>query len=489
MSLDRVGERGRRPADPRKFTPGVPSAELFSVKLPHSEESEQAVLAAILLSPNLFHAVAAVLLEEDFYFERHQLIWRALAELEGANPPIAIDLRTLQAQLEAMGDGAFDKVGGMAYLSSLDLYLPDLSHIKNYCDVVLKRAVRRGIILSGQAAIRAAMSGGDEDEAELAQILEHGATTAFDRLQAESTMVSFAQAMDIALDEAERAEHEPETVFTPTGWRDLDRMLNGGLRKGRSYIIAGRPGMGKTSMLYSLARNICLRDDSKKAGIIFSLEMPTPEAATCILSTLSRVPKESIAKGELSRHQWDALVETRRRYGGAQLFIDDDSSLTPAMLNSKVKRRQQVLEAEGIELAFVGIDYLQLVDGGGRFENRQTEVASISRKIKKLAKSLDLPLILLCQLNRQTERRTDPRPGLADLRESGSLEQDADGVLFIYRDEVYHKDDPNTEGMAELIIAKLRGGKTGVLNWRWRGEFGVFEEIDTHHGEQTEISR
>jgi replicative DNA helicase len=476
MAFDRVGERGRR--NPQKTREADPSGQ----KLPHSEESERAVLASILLAPSLLGIVAERVVVSDFYIERHQLIFQAMLDLEESGKEI--DLRTLQGQLDLKN--SFEAVGGIAYLASLDLDLPDLGRTETYTEIVKERSIRRQLIDTSQQIIANCLIGGSE-ATEILAVADRAISALAERAPSERTMRALPEVINLALDEAQRAESAPDEVCTPTGWRDFDRVLNGGLKKGRSYVVAGQTGMGKTSFLHNLAVNVAGKTGTRKACVLFSLEMPAEEVGTCLISQMARVHKGSIASGQLSANQWDCLVDAQRRFATAGIYVDDDSSVTPSDLARRVKQLKATLAAKGQELAFVGVDYLGLMEGGGRHENRQVEIASISRRVKMLSKSLDVAMVVLCQLNRQTERRSDPRPVLADLRESGAIANDADAVILLYRDEVYHKDDPNTQGMAEWIIAKLRGGETGTLHRRWRGEYGVFEEIDQHH--QTEIPR
>ncbi len=424
--------------------------------LPHSEESERAVLAAALLDPRLLPTLSARLRADDFYLERHQHLYQAMVDLaqEGAG----VDLRTLQAKLEQQG--RFDGAGGIAYLATLDIDLPDLGRVDAYVEIVKERSIRRRLIQASAGIMRDCLDGGLEAQAALDR-----AEQAILGLGEEAIQRGFVPLAQVLHTTLEDLEERPGTTLigVPTGFIDFDRMTHG-LNRSNLIIIAGRPGMGKTSFALNIAQHVAIRE--KRPVGVFSLEMSQQELALRILCSESDISFSRLRSGDLSRNQWTKVIQTVRATAETPLFIDD--SPNPSLLEVASKARR--LKAErGLELVI--LDYLQLMQAGGKYENRNLEIAAISRGLKQLAKELEMPVIALSQLSRQPERRgADHRPQLADLRESGSIEQDADLVVFIYRDELYNTDDPDNKGVAELIIAKHRNGQTGTVPLVFIGE-------------------
>ncbi len=424
--------------------------------LPHSEESERAVLAAVLLDPRLLPTLSGRLRAEDFYLERHQHLYQAMVEL--AQDGTTIDLRTLQAKLEQQA--RFDGAGGIAYLAGLDVDLPDLGRVDAYVEIVKERSVRRRLIQASAGIMRDCLDGGLEAAAALGR-----AEQAILGLGQEAIQRGFVQLAQVFHSTLEDLEERPGTTLigVPTGFIDFDRMTHG-LNRSNLIIVAGRPGMGKTSLCLNIAQHVAIRE--KKPVGIFSLEMSQQELALRILCSEADISFGRLRSGDLSRNQWTKVIQTVRATAETPLYIDD--SPNPSLLEVASKARR--LKAErGLELVI--LDYLQLMQAGGKYENRNLEIAAISRGLKQLAKELQIPVIALSQLSRQPERRgADHRPQLADLRESGSIEQDADLVVFIYRDELYNPDDADNKGMAELIIAKHRNGQTGTVPLVFIGE-------------------
>jgi len=434
--------------------------------LPQSEESERAVLGGVLLDPRQLPVVSGRLVPDDFFHERHRLIYQAMLELQ--NEQVTIDLRTLQARLEQKAK--FEAAGGISYLATLDLDLPDLGRLEQYVDIVKERSVRRSLIQVCRDVTRDCLDGGltaqqalDRAEQSVLQLGEQALKRGF---------VPFAKIVDETL---EVLEDRPGTTLIglSTGFIDFDRMSHG-LNRGNLIVIAGRPGMGKTSLALNFAQHIAIR--SGKTVGIFSLEMSQQELALRILCSEADVQFGRLRAGHLSQQQWTKVIQTMRNIQRAPLFIDDTASPTLLEVASKARR----LKAEkGLELLI--LDYLQLMQAGGRYENRNLEIAAITRSLKQLAKELDLPVVVISQLSRQPERRgSDHRPQLSDLRESGSIEQDADLVAFIYRDEMYNREDESVKGMAELIVAKHRNGETGTIQLVFMGETTRFFNFDPH---------
>ena len=436
--------------------------------LPHSEESERAVLAAALLSPPVLPVVSGRLQPEDFYLERHQLIYQAMLELQEGGSEI--DLRTLQARLELKG--AFEPVGGFAYLAGLDLDLPDLGRVETYVEIVKERSVRRRLVLACGELTSGCLEGGLDAPAALARAEE-----LIFGLGEEATSRGFSALAKVYEETIPVLEERTgELLGLPTGFFDWDRMSQG-LVKGNLIIVAGRPGMGKTSFALNVAQHVAIRE--RQPVGIFSLEMGEQELVLRIISSESDLPFKNLRTGQISQKQWSRLYDTIRQTTDAPLFIDDSPNPSLLEISSKARR----LKAEkGLELLI--IDYMQLMQAGGRYESRQLEISAISRGLKQLAKEVEIPVMALSQLSRQPERRAgDHRPQLADLRESGSIEQDADMVCFVYRDEMYNKDDPDNKGLAELIVAKHRNGETGKVHLVFLGENTSFRNLDRHHQE------
>jgi replicative DNA helicase len=415
------------------------------------------------LEPRALPTISGRLVSEDFYFERHQRIYDAMLHL--LREQVDIDMRTLQARLEQQKQ--LEKVGGLAYLAGLDLDLPDLGRIEAYVEIVKERSLRRRLIDACAVVTRSCLDGGLEAQEALAQA-ERSILT----LGEESINKGFSPLGRVLEATLEDIEERPGATLTgvPTGFTDLDRMTHG-LNRGNLIIIAGRPGMGKTSFALNLAQHVAIREERPVA--IFSLEMGEQELALRILCSEADISFSRLRSGHLSQKQWERIVKTVRNIGKAPVYIDDSPNPTLLELTSKARRLKSEV---GLELVI--LDYLQLMQAGGRHENRNLEIAAISRGMKQLAKELEIPVIALSQLSRAPERRgSDHRPQLSDLRESGSIEQDADLVAFLYRDEVYDSEDPAKKGLAELIIAKHRNGETGTIDLAFLGEITSFRNL------------
>jgi len=435
--------------------------------LPQSEESERAVLAAALLDPRLLPTVSARLAVDDFYHQRHRLLYQAMLDLQ--DQQVAIDVRTLQANLEQAAK--LEAAGGLAYLATLDIDLPDLGRVENYVEIVKERAVRRRLIEVCRDVTRDCLDGGLDAQGALGRAEQ--AVLALGEQALKRGFVPFARIADETLAIIEERP-DKALVGLETGFIDLDRMTNG-LHRGNLLILAGRPGMGKTSLALNIAQHIAFRL-GKPVGI-FSLEMGQHELALRILCSEADVAFGKLRAGHLSREQWRKVIQVLNDLRRGPLFIDDTASPTLLEVASKARR----LKAEkGLELLI--IDYLQLMQAGGRYENRNLEISAITRGLKQLAKEVDLPVLALSQLSRQPERRgADHEPQLSDLRESGAIEQDADLVAFVFRKEVYSK-DPADRGLAELIIAKHRNGEIGTVPLVFLGQTTRFLSRDLRDG-------
>jgi replicative DNA helicase len=428
--------------------------------LPYSEESERAVLGGVLLDPAILPTISGRLRAEDFYLERHQVLYQAMLDLQ--DEQVEIDMRTLQAKLEQQGH--FDAVGGIGYLATLDLDLPDIGRLDQYAEIIKERSVRRRLIQASSQIIRDCLDGGLAAQEALGR-----AEQAILGLGEEAVQRGFVLLSSVFHSTLEELEERSGSLLTgvPTGFTDLDRICHG-LNKGNLIVLAGRPGMGKTSFALNVSQNVAIRE-GKTVGV-FSLEMSQQELALRILCSEADISFSKLRGAHLSSKEWARVFQTVRTIGDAPLFIDDSPNPTLLELASKSRR----LKAEK-GLGLIVLDYLQLMQAGGKYENRNLEIAAISRGLKQLAKELEVPVIALSQLSRAPERRgSDHRPQLSDLRESGSIEQDADMVAFVYRDEVYGSTDEN-RGLAELIIAKHRNGETGTVDLVFLGETTSFK--------------
>jgi len=435
--------------------------------LPRSDEAERAVLAAVLLDPYTLPSVTARLVPEDFFSEKHRVIYQAMLDLQEEST--SIDLRTLQGRLEQRKQ--FDAVGGVAYLAGLDLDLPDLSRVDAYVHIVKERSVRRRLIQASQQMMRDCLDGGLDARAALARAEEM--ILALGSEAVEGGFVDIGRVLARLMEELEEREGAAFGGL-PTGFVDLDRIAHG-LRPGNLIVIAGRPGMGKTSFALNIAQNVARRGH---AVGVFSLEMSRDELATRILLSEADVEGWRVQKDMLSPRHWEALIQAQVAVGGLPIYLDDSPNPTLLEISSRTRR----LKAEkGLDLVIV--DYLQLMHGGSQYENRALEVAAFSRGLKQLAKELEVPVIALSQLSRQPERRGgDHRPQLGDLRESGAIEQDADIVMFVYRDALYNPTgDEQQDRIAELIIAKHRNGPTGTVDLVFFGETTTFRNLDRTH--------
>jgi len=432
--------------------------------LPQSQEAERAVLAAVLLEPSLLPVISARLKADDFFLPRHRLVYQAMLDLQGQL--VEIDLRTLQACLEQRAQ--LEASGGLAYLATLDSDLPDLSRVDAYGEIVKERSIRRQLIEASSEIIQDCLEGGLVAQEALGK-----AEQTILSLGGESIQRGFARLHPVLEETVLELEDRPGSslIGIPSGFREFDRMTHG-LNRGNLIIVAGRPGMGKTSLALNIAHNVTMHE-GKGVGI-FSLEMSEQELSLRILCSEADISFSKLRSGLLSDQQWQRIHKAVERTRDAPLYIDDSPNPTLLEIASKARR----LKAEK-GLSLVILDYLQLMQAGGKYENRNLEIAAISRGLKQLAKELEIPVMALSQLSRQTERRgTDHRPQLSDLRESGAIEQDADMLCFVYRDEIYFPDDPEKKGQAELILAKHRNGETGTVNLIFLGEITSFKNLD-----------
>jgi replicative DNA helicase len=440
-------------------------AEADALTPPHSVEAEQSVLGALLIDTTAWDQAADVVSVEDFYRQDHRLIFEALAALTlGGRPG---DVVTVAEQLERRG--RLEEAGGLAYLGTLARDTPTAANVRAYAQIVRERALMRRLIEAGRAITASVFSDQglsarelvDRAEAKVFEIAEQGARSG-------SGMTRVSALLPPLIDKIDEWHANPDKLRgLATGFADFDR-LTGGLRGGDLVIIAGRPSMGKTTLAVNMAEFAAVSPDSRASVAIFSMEMPSEQLVTRMVSSIGHVPLNSIRTGRVSDDDWVRITSATHQLSEARIFIDESAALTPTELRARARRLKR---EHGLDL--VVVDYLQLMQVPGTQENRATEIAEISRGLKALAKELDVPVLALSQLNRSVEQRTEKKPVMSDLRESGALEQDADMILLIYRDEVYDK-NTTKKGMAEIDLAKHRNGETGTFRLTFQGQYTRF---------------
>lgn len=434
--------------------------------LPHSVEAEQFVLGGLLLNNAAYADVAERIGEEDFYRGDHRAVWRALCAIASKRQPM--DLLTLTEQLTASGE--MDEAGGKSYVYSLGMDIPSASNILTYAQVVRERAMLREII---QIGYRAAELGYDRGELTMEDVLaeiEKGVFAIRQRGDRErSGPVDMAQLVELAERGVElRSKTGGGITGLRSGIADLDDRTTG-LHPGDLVIIAGRPSMGKTSLAQNIAEHCAI--DQGKWALVFSMEMPGEQLALRSIASRNRIPLQDLRRGSLDQAGWDRMSRGGGVLRAAKLLIDETPALSPNEIRARARRA-----AMRNPLGLIVVDYLQLMQVRGTKENRTNEISEISRSMKALAKEMGVPVIALSQLNRGVEQRDNKRPRMSDLRDSGGIEQDADLILFVYRDEVYSADSPDA-GTAELIIGKQRNGALGTVRTAFVGEFCRFENL------------
>jgi replicative DNA helicase len=432
--------------------------------LPHNAEAERTVLGAVLVDNSAFNSAAEVLNRDDFYRDGHRRIFDAMAAL--AERSIPIDTVTLKDEL--VRTSSLEAVGGAAYLASLVEGLPRITNVDEWGRIIREKAVLRRLI---HASTRIAQEC-YEAERDPSEILDSAEKSIFEIAERRLNQ-GFVGIRDIVKESFRTIDQlsQSKDLVTglPTGFVDLDDKTSG-LQKGELIIVAARPAMGKTSLCLNIAQNASHRT-GETVGI-FSLEMSKEQLVLRLLCSDARVDAHRLRTGNLQEKDWARLAKAYAELSASNLFIDDSAMLTPLEIRAKCRR----LKAEH-GLSLIIVDYLQLVSGGGRVENRQQEIASISRSFKGLAKELEVPVMALSQLSRAPEARSDRRPQLSDLRESGAIEQDADIVMFIYREEEHKPTDEN-RGIAEVIIGKQRNGPTGSVKLAFLKEYTRFENLE-----------
>ncbi|MEE9303184.1 MAG: replicative DNA helicase [Thiotrichaceae bacterium] len=435
---------------------------------PHSIEAEQSVLGGLLLDNNAWDQVADRVCEQDFYRQDHRLIFRSIVHLAEDQQPY--DVVTLSDWLKTRSD--LEDAGGLAYLGTLAKDTPSAANITAYAKIVREKSILRQLISVGTDISDMAFNPGDQDSRDILDIAEGKVFEIAEQgMRQEQGFRPVRSIMKNTLAQIEELGKNGEGITgVPTGYDDLDELTNG-LQKGDLIIIAGRPSMGKTTLAMNIAEFASAH--KKIPTAVFSLEMPGEQLTMRLLSSMGRVDQTRLRNGRLLEEDWPRIATAVKLFSDVPLYIDDSAGLSP----NEVRGRARRLVREHGDLGLIVLDYLQLMEGNaGQNENRTNEVSAISRSLKALAKELDVPIVVLSQLNRSLEQRPNKRPIMSDLRESGAIEQDADVIMFIYRDEVYN---PETEqkGMAEVIIAKQRNGPIGKVQLTFLGKYTRFENF------------
>ncbi len=435
---------------------------------PHSIEAESSVLGGLLLDNGAWDRVSDLLTEGAFYRFEHRMVFGAIGALVNANKPA--DVITVFEHLQSLGQA--EEIGGLAYLNSLAQYVPSAGNIRRYAEIVRERSILRKLAsVSDEISTSAFNPKGrpvvailDEAEQKIFSIGEEGARTK----QGFQAMGSLVVAL---LDRVQEMADNPNDVTgVPTGFYDLDR-LTAGFQAGDLIVLAARPSMGKTALAINIAEHVALNEGLPVA--VFSMEMGAAQLAIRIVGSIGRIDQSHLRTGRLSDEEWPRLTEAIEKLRTISLHIDESAGLTSSQLRANARR----LSRQCGKLGLIVVDYLQLMSGSSGEENRATELGEISRGLKMLAKELQCPVLALSQLNRSVETRPDKRPMMSDLRESGAIEQDADIIMFIYRDEYYTKDACKEPGVAEVIIAKQRNGPTGMVKLAFQKPITKFENL------------
>lgn len=430
--------------------------------LPQSIEAEEAVLGAILVNPLSLGRIVEFIKPESFYKPAHRIIYEAMLELFKKNEPI--DIVTVSEHLR--NDEKLEDAGGRAYINDLALNVVTTANVEFYAKIIQEKEIKRALINAGSEIVSMSYENEETDT-----VLDNAQKLIFN-IAAQKDTSDLVPIQDLVVSSYEQIENRynnrEELVGVTTGFYDLDA-LTSGLQKSDLIILAARPSMGKTAFALNLAQNVALK--GKKGVAIFSLEMPKQQLVKRMLCSEAEVDTSRVTAGNLQPKDWEKLMDAMTKFADARIYIDDTSGVTATDIKAKCRR----LMLEEKDLGLVVIDYLQLMEGGGNPNDRNQQISAISRSLKGLARELDVPIIALSQLSRGVEARNDKRPMLSDLRDSGAIEQDADIVMFIYRDEYYNRDDVENKGKAEVIIAKHRNGPVGNINLLFQSNITKFK--------------
>ena len=434
---------------------------------PHSIESEQSVLGGLMLDNNAWERVADIITDSDFYRQDHRLIYHHICKLIEQNKPA--DVVTIAESLEMSAE--LQAVGGLAYIGTIVQNTPSAANIKRYAEIVRERSIMRNLAQVGvqitdsayNPAGRSAANLLDEAEAKVFEIAEEGARGKEGFVDIQPLLKQVVERIELLY-----SQDNPSNVTgIASGFHDLDQKTSG-FQPGDLIIVAGRPSMGKTAFSLNIAEHVAL--ELHKPVAVFSMEMGGAQLAMRMLGSVGKLDQHKVRTGRLDDQDWPKLTHALGKLNEAPIFIDESAALNALELRARARR----LYRQHGELGLIVVDYLQLMSSSSQGENRATEISEISRALKGLAKELKVPLIALSQLNRSLEQRPNKRPVMSDLRESGAIEQDADVILFIYRDEVYNPDSPD-KGIAEIIIGKQRNGPIGKVDLTFLGEYTRFE--------------
>lgn len=454
-------------ADPVSRRKTTESGSSQSLRIPpHSVEAEQSVLGGLMLDNSTWDQVADRINDSDFYRQDHRLIFKAMEYLSSRGQPC--DVITVSEYLERQS--ALDEAGGLAYLGALAKDTPSAANIRAYADIVRERSVLRRLIAAGT---RIADSGFNSEGRTPSDLLDEAERIVFEiaelGVRGRQGFTPVKSYLRPTLDHIEHlSQQEGSLTGLATGYEDLDEKTSG-LQKGDLVIVAGRPSMGKTTFAMNIAEYAALKHQAPVA--IFSMEMPGEQLTLRLMSSLARIDQHRLRTGRLDEVDWPRLTSAVQMLTTVPIYIDDTPALTPTELRARARRLKR---EHG--LGMIVIDYLQLMQVPGTRENRATEISEISRSLKALSKELSIPVVALSQLNRSLEQRPNKRPVMSDLRESGAIEQDADLIMFIYRDEVYNEDTTD-KGIAEIIIGKQRNGPIGTVRLTFLGKYTRFENF------------
>jgi replicative DNA helicase len=455
------------------FSNSDDSSNIASLKVPpHSVDAEQAVLGGLMLDNTVWDDIVDVLAAEDFYRAEHQLIFQAMMRQSEANSPI--DALTLVESLNNLNE--LETAGGPEYLGELAGNARGTANIQAYADIIRERAILRRLISVAYNIADSSFNTGGKKAGEVLDDAEEQVFNINDERAKEIGPVHITPLVRAAVDRIdELSALDGELTGLTSGFTDLDKKTSGWQRSDL-IIVAGRPSMGKTAFAMNLVENSIMHSDD--AVVVFSLEMPAESLIFRMLSSIGRIDQTKLRTGQMSAEDWPSFNDAVGKLKDKPLYIDDSSAITPMEMRARLRRIERQLEREQKRLGLVVIDYLQLMQLKGNTENRVGEISEISRSLKLLARDFKCPVIALSQLNRGLEQRPNKRPVMSDLRESGAIEQDADVIVFIYRDEVYNEDSPD-KGTAEIIIGKQRNGPIGSVRLSFLGQYTRFE----NHGQ------
>ena len=443
--------------------------ELFAGQMPASVEAEQAVLGSILIDPSCVQEVIGQIKPTDFYYPENKAIFETIYSMFTESQKI--DAVTVLDRLKVRG--IYDEAGGRSYLLQLMEVTPTAANVGEYCRVVRDKSMLRDVYNVSGEILKLASQGGGGDASDIVELAEQKIYAIRGGREIKG-LVHIKSAIREVYDRLEELAKNPSGISgIPTGMSEIDNFI-GGLNKSDLILVAARPGMGKTSIALNMALNAAKKTD--KSVVIFQLEMSKEQVASRFLSNEALVDSHKLRSGELNAEEWVKIARASSVLSGVKIYIDDNPAITVGEMKAKCRRMSN-------ELGLVVIDYLQLMQSGKRSENRVNEISEISRGLKIMAKELNVPVLCLSQLSRGPESRQDKRPMLSDLRESGAIEQDADIVMFLYRDE-YYNEQTEDRNVAECIIAKNRHGSTGTVKLQWLGQFTTFSGQDRIHNDQ-----